>query len=124
MTPRTRTDFLSADLPVPEIIERFRQLRHTRVPVFRVHRDNLVGFIHAEHILQLLSDGIDTNELGLSEIMHPPVVVPLTKKVDEMFDFFRANGVRAAACLNEFGGVEGVHHDLRCVDLYFWRHQR
>ena len=107
MTPRTRTDFLSADLPVTEIIERFRQLRHTRVPVFRVHRDNLVGFIHAEHILQLLSDGIDTNELGLSEIMHPPVVVPLTKKVDEMFDFFRANGVRAAACLNEFGGVEG-----------------
>jgi putative hemolysin len=43
----------------------------------------------------------------LGEIMHPPVVVPLTKKVDEMFDFFRANGVRAAACLNEFGGVEG-----------------
>jgi CBS domain containing-hemolysin-like protein len=24
-----------------------------------------------------------------------------------MFDFFRDNGVRAAACLNEFGGVEG-----------------
>jgi CBS domain containing-hemolysin-like protein len=33
--------------------------------------------------------------------------VPLTKKVDEMFDFFQVNKVRAAACLNEFGGVEG-----------------
>jgi hypothetical protein len=46
--------------------------------------------------------------------MHPPVVVPLTKKVDEMFDFFRDNGVRAAACLNEFGGVEGfiTIHDV------------
>ena len=39
--------------------------------------------------------------------MHPPVVVPLTKKVDEMFDFFETNAARAAACLNEFGGVEG-----------------
>ena len=39
--------------------------------------------------------------------MHPPVVVPLTKKVDEMFDFFTANNARAAAVLNEFGGVEG-----------------
>jgi len=107
MTPRTRTDFLNADLSVSELIERFRQLRHTRVPVFRVHRDNLVGFIHAEHILQLLSDGADLNALSLDDIMYPPVVVPLTKKVDEMFDFFRANGVRAAACLNEFGGVEG-----------------
>ena len=107
MTPRTRTDFLNAEMSVPEMITRFRQLRHTRVPVFRVHRDNLVGFVHAENILELLGDGADLNALSIEEIMHPPVVVPLTKKVDEMFDFFRDNGVRAAACLNEFGGVEG-----------------
>lgn len=107
MTPRTRTEFLSADLAVPELISRFRRLKHTRVPVFRVHRDNLVGFLHAEHILQLLSDGIDLHSLSTEDVLDPPVVVPLTKKVDEMFDFFRDNGVRAAACLNEFGGVEG-----------------
>jgi CBS domain containing-hemolysin-like protein len=35
-------------------------------------------------------------------------VVPLTKKVDEMFDFFQANNARAAVVLNEFGGVEGL----------------
>jgi CBS domain containing-hemolysin-like protein len=55
----------------------------------------------------LLSDGADLGALETEAIMYPPVVVPLTKKVDEMFDFFRDNGVRAAACLNEFGGVEG-----------------
>jgi CBS domain containing-hemolysin-like protein len=107
MTPRTRTDFLNADLSATDMIARFRQLRHTRVPVFRMHRDNLVGFVHAEDVLQLLSEGADISTLSAKEIMHPPVVVPLTKKVDEMFDFFRDNGVRAAACLNEFGGVEG-----------------
>ena len=107
MTPRTRTDFLNADLSATDMIVRFRQLRHTRVPVFRMHRDNLVGFVHAEDVLQLLSEGADISTLSAEEIMHPPVVVPLTKKVDEMFDFFRDNGVRAAACLNEFGGVEG-----------------
>ncbi len=107
MTPRTRTDFLNADLSTTDMITRFRQLRHTRVPVFRVHRDNLVGFLHAEDVLQLLNEGADISALSAEEIIHPPVVVPLTKKVDEMFDFFRDNGVRAAACLNEFGGVEG-----------------
>jgi hypothetical protein len=73
-----------------------------------------VGFIHAEDVLQLLSDGADLDSLSAHAIMHPPVVVPLTKKVDEMFDFFRDNGVRAAACLNEFGGVEGfiTIHDV------------
>ena len=100
MTPRTRTEFLNVDLGPDELVSRFRQLRHTRVPVFRTHRDNLVGFMHAEHILQLLSDGADLQNLSSEDLLDPPVVVPLTKKVDEMFDFFRDHGVRAAACLN------------------------
>jgi len=82
--------------------------------VFSAHRDNLVGFLHAEHILTLLDEKTDLDQLTIDAIMSPPVVVPLTKKVDEMFDFFRANGVRAAVCLNEFGGVEGfiTIHDV------------
>jgi len=66
-----------------------------------------VGFVHAEDILRLVLDDTDLTTLGVDDIMHPPVVVPLTKKVDEMFDFFTANNARAAAVLNEFGGVEG-----------------
>jgi len=107
MTPRTRTAFLNADMSVPEMIERFRSFKHPRVPVFRLHRDNLVGFIHAEDVLRHLLDNTDLATLQPEDIMHPPIVVPLTKKVDEMFDFFQAKNARAAAVLNEFGGVEG-----------------
>lgn len=107
MTPRTRVDFLNADMSVPEMVERFRAYEHPRVPVFRVHRDNLVGFLHAEDILRLVLDEVDLSKLTPHDIMHPPVVVPLTKEVDQMFEFFQANEARAAAVLNEFGGVEG-----------------
>jgi CBS domain containing-hemolysin-like protein len=107
MTPRTRTAFLNADMTVPEMVDRFRSYRHPRVPVFREHRDNLEGFVHAEDILRQVLDETDLTTLVLDDIMHSPVVVPLTKKVDEMFDFFTANNARAAAVLNEFGGVEG-----------------
>ena len=107
MTPRTRTAFLNADMSVPEMVERFRTFRHPRVPVFRIHRDNLVGFVHAEDVLRHIIDNTDLSTLVPDDIMHPPVVVPLTKKVDEMFDFFQERNARAAAVLNEFGGVEG-----------------
>jgi len=107
MIPRTRTRFLNAELPVSELIEQFKLYKHSRVPVCRYHRDNLVGFLHAETVLRLILDNVDLNTVSLSEIMHEPVVVPLTKKVDEMFDFFQDKNVRAAVCLNEFGGVEG-----------------
>ncbi len=108
MTPRTRIRFLDQALSVPEMVERFRTYRHPRVPVFGTHHDNIVGFIHAEDLLRLVLDNADLSALNPEDIMHPPIVVPLTKKVDEMFDFFQANNARAAVVLNEFGGVEGL----------------
>nr|VFJ90207.1 MAG: Hemolysin, contains CBS domains [Candidatus Kentron sp. H]VFJ92396.1 MAG: Hemolysin, contains CBS domains [Candidatus Kentron sp. H]VFJ98986.1 MAG: Hemolysin, contains CBS domains [Candidatus Kentron sp. H] len=107
MMPRTRTAFLNADMSVPEMVEHFIAIRHSRVPVFRIHRDNIVGFLHAEDIMELVLGDADLSTLTLDGIMRAPIVVPLTKKVDEMFDFFQENNARAAAVLNEFGGVEG-----------------
>ena len=107
MTPRTRVRFLSADMSVPEMVDKFREYKHPRVPVFRDHRDNLVGFVHAEDIIGPVLDDVDLSTLKPSDIMRPPIVVPPTKNVDEMFDFFQANNSRAAAVLNEFGGVDG-----------------
>ena len=107
MTPRTRVKFLMDDMSVPEIVERFREIKHPRVPVCHEQHDALVGFIHAENILRLVLDDTDLSTLTLEQIMHPPVVAPPTKYVDEMFDFFQLNNARAAAVINEFGGVEG-----------------
>ncbi|MEN8175666.1 MAG: hemolysin family protein [Pseudomonadota bacterium] len=107
MVPRTRTAFLNAETPVSEMIEQFKEIHHPRVPVFRVHRDNLVGFLHAEDVLRLVLSDRDLSQFSVDEIMRPPVVAPPTKKVDEMFEFFQEKNARAAAVLNEFGGVEG-----------------
>jgi len=107
MTPRTQVKFLRDDMGVPEIVERFRTIRHPRVPVCHEHHDALVGFIHSEDILRLVLDRVDLETLTLDDIIHPPIVAPPTKYVDEMFDFFQLNNARAAAVINEFGGVEG-----------------
>lgn len=108
MIPRTQTVFIDADIPVPKIVEAVRSIRYTRLPVYRNSRDNLLGFIHAEDILQRVLDDTDFNTLKIEDILHPPVIVPPTKKVDEMFDFFLDHKVQAAAVLNEFGGIDGL----------------
>lgn len=108
MIPRTQTEFIDADTPVLEIVEKVRTLHYTRLPVFRESRDNMVGFIHAEDILQRVLDDTDFNAVKIEEILRPVVIVPPTKKVDEMFDFFQKHQVQAAAILNEFGGIDGL----------------
>ena len=50
----------------------------------------------------------DFSSLKVDDIMRTPVVAPLTKKVDEMFDYFKTHNTRVALVLNEFGGVEGI----------------
>jgi len=107
MTPRTRVDYLNVETPMTELIAQFRSFRHPRVPIYREHRDNVLGFIHSEDVVRLLLDGADLSGMKPEEIMHPPVMVPLTKRVDEMFEFFQNHNSRAAVVLNEFGGVEG-----------------
>lgn len=108
MTPRTRIKFLQIDTPLPEMIDQFKAFQHPRVPICRDRTDNIVGFLHAEDVLRLTMDGADLNALSPEDVMHEPVVVPPTKNVDEMFDFFQARKARAAIVLNEFGGVEGL----------------
>ena len=93
------------DLGADELVSRFRQLRHTRVPVFRTHRDNLVGFMHAEHILQLLRDGADLQNLSSEDLLDLPVVVPHKESRRDVY-FLRDNGA-CSGLSNEFGGVEG-----------------
>lgn len=109
MTPRTRINFLDADMPIPELIATFRNYEKPRVPVFRHHRDNLVGFLHAEDILRMtIHNKIPIEEWKLSSLLRPVVVVPPTKLVDEMLDFYQSKNARAAIVLNEFGGVDGI----------------
>lgn len=108
MTPRTRMTFLTTRTTVREAIEQFRATRQTRLPVYRGHRDNLQGFLHAEDLMQLVLNRVDLDAQHLEDLLHPPVVVPPTKKLDEMLEYFRSHDVSAAVVLSEFGGVEGM----------------
>jgi CBS domain containing-hemolysin-like protein len=108
MTPRTRMAFIDGDSSLAAALERFRALRHSRVPVYRGQIDNLVGFLHLEDVLPLVLDESDLSDKKLDDLLRPLVVAPPTKRVDEMFDFFQANQTRAALVIDEFGGVEGI----------------
>ena len=108
MIPRTRVAFIDVDRSVPEMVERVRQLRHRRVLVYRNHRDNLVGILHAEDLMKMALEGVDFSQLQAQDVLHTVIMVPPTKKVDEMFEFFLEHDAQGAVVLNEFGGIDGL----------------
>ena len=119
MIPRTRTAFIEADLTLPEMVERLRHLRHRRIPVYRGNRDNLVGMLHAENLMRMALDDVDFANLQPEDVLQPIIMVPPTKKVDEMFEFFLQHQAQAAVVLNEFGGVDGLVTLKRVINYIF-----
>jgi putative hemolysin len=108
MTPSPSVKFLDASLPVLELIDQFRKLRHPRVPVYHGNWDNVIGFVHSETILKLTRGSDDMADITLDRIIKPAHFVPPTKKVDEMFDYFQEHNTRAAIILGEYGEVLGI----------------
>ncbi|MBF0178450.1 MAG: HlyC/CorC family transporter [Magnetococcales bacterium] len=108
MTPRTAMLSLDADQPLEELFEKFRTLRHLRVPVFHHHPDNIVGFLHSEDMLRLQRRKANLGKVYLPGLLRPAHFVPPTKKVDEMFEYFQQNKTRVALVLSEYGGVLGL----------------
>lgn len=121
MTPRTHMAFIDGSLPLAAAIDDFVKLRHTHVPVYRGVQDNVVGIIDAERVLQLVLAKNDLSKLSLEDVMDPPVIVPLTKKIDEMFDYFRTHDASAAVVLDEFGGVVGFLTQKDVLSYVFGR---
>ena len=107
MTPRPQAAFIDGDRQLTDIVNQFVGYRRSRVPVYRDTRDNVIGFLHEEEILRLVLDESNLSDVALADIMHPPVMVPSTKKIDEMFDYFQTHDAQAACILNEFGGIDG-----------------
>lgn len=108
MTPGPRIRFLDGDLPIEELIERFRTYRHPRVPVYRGHWDNVIGFLQAEDLLRRVRGDDKLSEIKLPEILKPAHFVPPTKKVDEMLEYFQRFNTRAAVVIGEYGEVLGI----------------
>lgn len=118
MVPRTRVRWINADQPMSDIIDHFLSFRHQRVPVYREHHDNVLGFLCAEDVMKYLLEDTDLTTLPLDELLRPAAMVPGTKKVDEMFDYFQSRDLRAVMVLNEFGGVDGlltINDVLTCI---------
>lgn len=119
MIPRTRVVFIDGALGIAEMVEQVRHYRHRRIPVYRGHRDTLVGMIHAEDLMQMALEDVDFKQLEPAAILHPITMVPPTKKVDEMFEFFLQHHAQAAVVLNEFGGVDGLVTLKNVVNFIF-----
>ena len=108
MTPRTDIDCVAQNATIAEVAEMVVRSGHSRIPVFKDTRDNIVGVIHAKDLLSSLIDTQDRRSIQVSTIMREPFFVPETKSIRTLLQEFRATKQHIAIALDEYGGTSGL----------------
>ena len=108
MTPRSDIFFLSISRTIPEIIQGLHRTRHTKVPIFQEHRDNVVGILYARDLLGVDLDRMTDEPDRFRELLREPYFVPESKPASELFDTFRRRRMSCALTVDEYGGVTGL----------------
>ncbi len=107
MIPRLDIDCVPEDMPLADVVKVIVESGHSRIPVYRETRDNMVGIVHAKDVLKSMASP-DSASTKVSSVMREPFFVPETKPIRQLLQEFRARKLHIAIALDEYGGTSGL----------------
>ena len=81
---------------------------HSRIPVYEVDLDSVVGIAYARDVLRVLGSGGAGAEATLQDVMRPALFIPESKSLEELLSEFLQERVQMAIVIDEHGGVSGL----------------
>lgn len=109
MVHRTNMDALDADLPPGEIVDAALKSAHTRLPLWRGEREEIVGILHARPLLRALRDSNgDVSKIDVMALATPPWFVPDTTTLKDQLNAFLKRKAHFAIVVDEYGEVMGL----------------
>ncbi|HYW29846.1 MAG TPA: hemolysin family protein [Gaiellales bacterium] len=107
MVPRPDMVALPLDMPVAELLRLMLQHPYTRYPVYDGEFDDIAGVLHVRDLFAALHDqGIE--RVDVRSLLRPAIVVPETKRLDELLAEFRTTSNHMAIVVDEYGSVAGL----------------
>ena len=89
-----------------EAVELARRTGHSRFPVIDDDWDDVDGVVHVKKAIAVPHERRD--DVPVSALMTPPLVVPETIRLDPLLIHLRDSGQQFAIVVDEYGGTSGV----------------
>ncbi len=104
---KTRVDVhgIDYDISFGELIATVRDLRYSRLPVYKEDLDNVVGTIQTKDLIAYLNHQDDYDWHGL---MRQPYFVHEQKFIEDLLKEFQSKRIHFAVVVDEFGGTSGI----------------
>ena len=107
MVPREQMEAIDADLSFEEILERIKSFKHTRLPVYRQGKDNVIGILHMSDAYQQLI-ALEDAEHEWGQFLETPLFVPSHISIGRQLRNFHEKKYSFGVVVDEYGGVIGV----------------
>lgn len=126
MVPRADIEAVEAGDTMATLLARFREVGHSRLPVYDDNLDNIVGFVHIKDALQRFTavNGSETDEEDKNPVkLLTPVLkqkvrnkdmvrkllfVPPSMPVSDLLQSMQTTRVHMAMVVDEYGGTDGL----------------
>jgi Mg2+/Co2+ transporter CorB len=109
MVHRTKMDAINAELPTEKIVDLALKSSHTRLPLWRGEREEIVGILHAKTLLRALRDAKgDVSKIDIMALATPPWFVPDTTTLKDQLNAFLKRKAHFAIVVDEYGEVMGL----------------
>ena len=103
MVPRIDVTFADVNSSYEDLIQLFREEKHTRFPVFEETTDNIIGIINVKDLLLT-----DQKDFTLRKILREAYFTYEYKKTSELLMEMKEHSVSFAVVLDEYGATSGI----------------
>jgi len=106
LVPRTEMVALEKDSSLEDVLETIISEGHSRIPVYRVDVDHIIGILYAKDLLKLW--GGRPEEVKLEAVCRKAYFIPETKTIADLLKEFKMRRVHMAVAVDEYGGTSGI----------------
>lgn len=123
MVERSDIHAVASDINLGTLLARFRQVGHSRLPVYEDGLDNILGFIHIKDALAKITEPVTDpdkdvpvkllstalrQKIGRLGIMRTAMFVPTFMPAADLLQSMRASRTHMAIVVDEYGGTDGL----------------
>ncbi|MFM9864889.1 MAG: hemolysin family protein [Micropepsaceae bacterium] len=110
MVPRADIIAVAEDTPLAELVKKFHEAQHSRLPVYRDTLDNPVGMVHIKDLIGLAipeGEGLHHPKM-IQDIVRAVLFVPPSMPVVNLLVKMQSTRMHLALVIDEYGGTDGL----------------
>ena len=112
MVPRADIVAVEESMPLRELIAKFREGQHSRLPVYRETLDDPQGIVHIKDVLALLEEKPDGTscwpDVPIARIKRELLFVPASMPARDLLLKMQTTHIHLAVVIDEYGGTDGL----------------